>query len=117
MKFSYVVILLVLSVCLFSSSDAIPKLRQKRTLAQEYCPNAMSAKECADYAEEESKKLEYCHRYYVSGNHIEWQSCGRAMCGKNTRLVEEDKSKPYPECCVHCEIIDPNKSAESSAIM
>lgn len=63
----------LLNYFVLPSISAIPKLREKRSLAQERCPKTMSEQQCADYAAEESKNKEYCHRYYVGGHHIEWQ--------------------------------------------
>ncbi|XP_058798485.1 uncharacterized protein LOC131668384 [Phymastichus coffea] len=104
--------LLALSCSFFSSTTAIPKHHQKRSIAQELCPKNTTYEECVAYAKAQSNTLTYCHRFIGGYGSIEWQSCGTIKCGENSKLIAQDLSKPYPECCETCEILDPSKPLE-----
>ncbi|XP_058801265.1 uncharacterized protein LOC131670000 [Phymastichus coffea] len=115
MKFFISCSLIVLLCFVFSFTEAASKQRDKRSISTDQCPQNLTLEECKNWVEEKSKTMNWCHRYYLSGLSIEWQRCGRAFCGENTRLVDEDLSRPYPDCCERCEIIDPSKPAKWSA--
>uniref|UniRef100_A0ABD2X366 Uncharacterized protein n=1 Tax=Trichogramma kaykai TaxID=54128 RepID=A0ABD2X366_9HYME len=46
----------------------------------------------------------------------EEMKCGSVQCGENLRKTPVDLSKPYPDCCSNCEIIDHNLPASMIAV-
>ncbi|XP_014233770.1 uncharacterized protein LOC106657039 [Trichogramma pretiosum] len=52
----------------------------------------------------------------IPGDAVSVLTCDTANCGENTKLVEGDKTKPYPSCCPTCAIVDPSKPAQSTIV-
>ncbi|XP_058798486.1 uncharacterized protein LOC131668385 [Phymastichus coffea] len=118
MKISVTVLcLVVLAYCSNSHAEVGPK-RQKRSVTKEMCPENITYAQCVGYAKKKSKTLKYCHHQFVGGkNLIEWQTCESVSCEENTILIAEDLSKPYPDCCEWCEIIDATNPATFSSVV
>ncbi|KAL7298060.1 hypothetical protein TKK_0009065 [Trichogramma kaykai] len=79
-------------------------MRRKRAIGLEPCGD-LSSIDCQIFAEIQSSKKNYCHRYFYNPHgFIEWHSCGAVSCGEGLETVEEDLSKPYPNCCEDCRL-------------
>ncbi|KAL7298059.1 hypothetical protein TKK_0009064 [Trichogramma kaykai] len=104
MKFVYSIA--VLAICAISASQAFE--------ARGPCdPNETSDQCVQRYAKQYEGT---CTRILAGGDEVTIQGCGSVQCGENLRKTPVDLSKPYPDCCSNCEIIDHNLPASMIAV-
>ncbi|XP_058798488.1 uncharacterized protein LOC131668387 [Phymastichus coffea] len=89
-------------ICIAISISEATQARHKRAIARQFCPQELSTRLCEEYAKSISKTLKYCHTYDIYDDVITWINCGTVLCPGNLKVVEEDLSKPYPQCCKTC---------------
>ncbi|KAL7298056.1 hypothetical protein TKK_0009061 [Trichogramma kaykai] len=94
----YVFCIVVLALCAISVSQGATLFGR--------CKPKETENQCYVRVMKENK--DNCIDISISGTFFEYRSCGSVQCGKNLRKTPVDLSKPYPDCCQKCEIIDPN---------